>query len=39
MGINYAKTMLGASGEGGQASKAAEGTAFGERVKIPKQSQ
>jgi nicotinamidase-related amidase len=38
MGINYAKTMLGAGGEG-QATKADEGTAFGTRVKIPKQSQ
>ena len=38
MGVNYAKTMLGASGEG-QATKANEGTAFGTKVTIPKQSQ
>lgn len=38
MGINYAKTMLGSSGEG-QAAKANEGTAFGTPVTIPKPSQ
>ena len=38
MGINYAKTMLGASGEG-QATRANEGTAFGTQVTIPKPSQ
>ena len=38
MGINYAKTMLGTSGEG-QAPHATEGTAFGTQVTIPKPSQ
>lgn len=35
MGVNFARTMLGSSGEG-QATQADEGTAFGKRVKIPK---
>jgi len=38
MGVNYAKTMLGSSGEG-QATKAPEGKAFGTPVTIPKPSQ
>jgi nicotinamidase-related amidase len=38
MGVNYARALLGAGGEG-QASQANEGTAFGTQVKIPEQSQ
>src|SRR5918997_3496933 len=38
MGVNFARTMLGSSGEG-QATKANEGKAFGTQVTIPKPSQ